>query len=489
MRSPRPPLRVAAPPLAAATLAPLVAAALGCAAPALGQAGARAPTPEGTARGAEGTTRRAQARDAREASRRRDATVRVVEEVSPAVGNIATREVVSGRGVVDGFDLLEEWLGLPRRERVASSLGSGVLIDADGYMLTNAHVVARASEISVTLPGRPEPLAARLIALLPADDLALLALDADEPLPFVRLAQPGDLYIGETCIALGNPFGLENTVTRGVVSARGRHLSKDGRRLRGEFLQTDAAINPGNSGGPLVNLDGELIGINTAVQSGAQGIGFAIPVGRIRSALLALSDPLVLGELYLGLSVRDAPNDAGAVVVSVEPSGPAAAAGLRPGDVIVAAGPERVRSGFGFHEAFFGVAPGRAVRLAIVDQGGARRGAALAGAAPGYVAAVRARLGLTPRALTPARAWELGLSPDTGGVVVGAVDAGGPADRLGLRPGDLLLRVARRGARTASALSEPAALARFLAAIEPGEVLLVRLRRGERELWGELRTR
>src|SRR5690606_3917652 len=125
-----------------------------------------------------------------------------------------------------------------------------------------------------------------------------------------RLAPPGDLYIGETCVALGNPFGLENTVTRGVVSARGRHLSKDGRRLRGEFLQTDAAINPGNSGGPLVNLDGELIGINTAVQSGAQGIGFAIPVARLRAALIELSDPAVIGELHLGLVVRDAAGDA-----------------------------------------------------------------------------------------------------------------------------------------------------------------------------------
>ena len=428
----------------------------------------------------------ARRRDARAASRRRDATVQVVERVSPAVGNIATQELVRERLPLDRFTLLEEWLGIPRpqRERVSSSLGSGVVIDPAGYMLTNAHVVARASRITVSLPGQEEPLEAELLAILLADDLALLKLTARARLPYVRLAAPGDLYIGETCVALGNPFGLENTVTRGVVSARGRHLAKDGRRLRGEFLQTDAAINPGNSGGPLVNLDAELIGINTAVHAAGQGIGFAIPVDRLRAALVELSDPLPLRDLYLGLTVEDAPGDGGARVVEVDPRGPGHRAGLQPGHVIVSAGARRVTSGFSLHKAFL-ESGAAAARLTVLGADGKRRAAALEDLRPPYAALIEQRLGLGVRALTPAVRWELGLAPEHAeGVAVAAVAAGGAGVALGLRPGDVLLRLVRGG--RALRLTDPWILHAALERLEPGQAVRLVLLREGRELWGEL---
>ena len=425
-------------------------------------------------------------------SPRRDAVVVAVERASPAVANIATERVVEPRFRVPGGSYLDEQLAGraagPGRQ-VVQNLGSGVVIDPEGWVVTNAHVVARASRIVVTLPGGRE-LEGELVALLADEDLALVKVPAAKPLPVVRLAAPGDVLMGETCLALGNPFGLENTVTRGVISARGRRLVHEGRELPVEFLQTDAAINPGNSGGPLVNLDGELIGINTAVYAEGQGIGFAIPVGHVRRALARLSDPLLARERWLGAELEDAPGDQGALVVSVHPGGPADKAGLKPGDRIVAAGPDAVATAFQLQRRFLGPEDPGTVRLALVGPDGVRRGAALTPLVPPYRAPIQARVGFQGRDVTPAIAWRLAL-PQAQGIYVDQVAPGGPADGVGIAPGDVLLKVARKGSdgfevKSAATQRE---LAEFLATTRAGEELVITIRRQGRDYWGELRLR
>lgn len=384
-----------------------------------------------------------------------DAAADVVEAVAPAVAAIAAE---------------------PSRGEVRH-LGSGVVVDRSGYLLTNAHVVAGAARVVVTLPGRA-PLEARVLATALDHDLALLHVTADTPLVAVRLASAEDVRIGASCLALGHPLGLGSTVTRGIVSASGRRLVHDGRTMAGDFLQTDAAIHPGSSGGPLVDLSGGLIGITTAVEATGHGIGFAIPIARVRRVLAALSSPLALRERWLGLELDDAPRAAGARVVVVERGGPAEAAGLRQGDVITSAGADEVRGAFELHARYLD-RPDDAppLRLAVTGADGVRRGARLAAGAPPWTAGLRARLGLMAR--RPA---------EGAGLAVVLVDAEGPAQTIGLRPGDVIVRVGP--ARGPGAEVEDARVLWSAVRTLPSAAPLgVTVRRAGREYWGELRLR
>lgn len=384
---------------------------------------------------------------------RADDTVRVVEAVGPAVASIVAE---------------------PARGE-ARHMGSAVVIDPDGYLLTNAHVVAGARRLLVSLPGRPA-FEGHLLATAPEHDLALLRVDAGGPLPAARLARPGAEKVGQTCLAIGNALGLESTVTRGIVSARGRRLVHEGRPLGADFLQTDATIHPGSSGGPLVDLSGDVIGIVIAVGAETAGVGFAIPVARVRQVLAALSSPLTLRDRWLGLEVEDAPGDAGARVVTIEAGGPADAAGLRPGDVITSAGPVEVRTAFDLHVRFLGPKV-QAVRLAVQGPDGQRRGARLAPAAPPWATGLRARLGASLRRATQGA-----------GLEVEAVDEGGPAAAIGLRPGDLVVGFGPERAPV-RASDDLRALWAEVDALPPGRLLGVTIRRAGRQYWGELRLR
>ena len=429
----------------------------------------------------------------REGSARRDAVVLAVERAAPGVVNIATERVVEARfGVPDAGRYLDEQLqgrvARPGRQ-VVQNLGSGVVVDPGGFIVTNAHVVARASRIMITLPGGKE-LEGELLSLLADEDLALVKVEPARPLPALRLAAPGDVHMGETCIALGNPFGLENTVTRGVVSARGRRLIHQGRELPLDFLQTDAAINPGNSGGALINLDAELIGINTAVFADGQRIGFAIPVGHVRRALARLSDPLLLRERWLGAELEDSPGDEGALVLAVQKGGPAEKAGLKPGDRIVAAGPERVSTAFQLHARWIRAEDPGPVRLSLVGADGVPRGATLAAVSPPWRAPIEARMGFVGRDVTPAIAWRLGL-PQAAGIHVDQVSADSPAAAVGLKAGDVLIKIARKNpdgfeVRTAGTQRE---LGQFLAGCPSEAQVVITIRRKGRDYWGELRLR
>jgi S1-C subfamily serine protease len=267
---------------------------------------------------------------------RRDAVVEAVQKVMPSVVNIATETVVQVRDPLDQF--FQEFFNPYYRRRPPNtqySVGSGVIIDEEGYVLTNFHVVNRASRVWVKLSDGREFECDKITETSSAD-IALVKIRAQPTDRFaaVKLAADDDLLLGETVLALGNPFGLGGSVSRGILSSASRRPPKENEPLDVlDWLQTDAAINPGNSGGPLINLRGELIGINVAMYREAQGIGFAVPVKRIAAALSDIYSPEGLESLWFGARVR--PGSRPLQVRSVQPESPAGRAGLRAGDEIL----------------------------------------------------------------------------------------------------------------------------------------------------------
>jgi serine protease Do len=305
-----------------------------------------------------------------EQSLRRTPVVQVVERVRPAVVNLTARQVVTVRPRSIFDDLFPEFA--PPGERVMSqSLGSGVLISPDGLIVTNEHVIGGAAEIKVRYSdGKGDE--AEVIGSDADADLALLRVPA-RGRSHLPVAQQDDLMIGETVIAIGNPLGLESTVTVGVLSARDRTVtSPSTRRVYTDFLQTDASINPGNSGGALVDLDGRLIGINTAIIGDAQGIGFAIPAKRVRRVV---TDLLRYGQVqaaWLGMFVRNrgdgrASGGAGVEVADVFPGSPAATAGLKRGEVLIAGGERPLESRDDYSTLVAQLAPGDRVTLQVAE--------------------------------------------------------------------------------------------------------------------------
>jgi serine protease Do len=285
---------------------------------------------------------------------RKNAVVGAVQKIGPAVVNISSEYQVqtqsnpfSGFGMDPFFDsFFRDFFdpGLERRQK-RTSLGSGVIIDGKrGFILTNAHVVAQSESISVSLKDERE-FQAQIVGVDPDSDLAVLKIGNHEDLPAIEMGNSEDLMIGETVIAIGNPFGFSHTVTTGVISALNRSVRTDD-TVYHNFIQTDASINPGNSGGPLLNIHGDLIGINTAIYAKAQGIGFAIPINKAKRIV---SDLIQYGEVVLswtGLFLQDLdkelarylkiPEDKGVIVKDIEPDSPAITAGIHKGDIILA---------------------------------------------------------------------------------------------------------------------------------------------------------
>jgi serine protease Do len=333
-------------------------------------------------------------------------------------------------------------------ERQAQSLGSGFIVDRNGIVVTNAHVVEGASRVTVTLLDGRE-LEADLLGSDRDADIAVLKVKATN-LPALPLGRSSDLMIGETVIAIGNPFGLSNTVTTGVLSAVGRTIpSERGERLFTDFLQTDASINPGNSGGPLVNVGGDVIGINSAIISGATGIGFAIPADRARRVvedLLRFGElqPLWSGARLLTLDPELARRSGiavkrGALVFKIYPDSPATAAGLQEKDVILAAGGHPVVSREDVGTALYTAAAGAAVELEV------RRGERTLKVA---LKPVHPPQGLGLQVLERS----VGLRVEAaqgGGLAIRQVTTGSVAAERGLRPGDVI--VGANGQQTPSA--------------------------------------
>lgn len=272
----------------------------------------------------------------------------IVEEAGPAVVKVDTLTPVCGPHLDPFFNdpFFREFFGriTPRKQQYEPGLGSGFIISSDGYILTNEHVIHSASEIKVTVAGFKEPFKARVAGSDYDLDLAVLKIDTPKKLPFLKLGDAGRSRVGDWVIAIGNPYGLDHTVTVGVVSAKGRPINIEDRHYK-NLLQTDASINPGNSGGPLLNLKGEVIGINTAVNAQAQGIGFAIPSSTVNSVLDELIEKGKVIRPWLGVQVQEVdknwadylglPKAEGALVIGVVPDSPADRAGISRGDVVL----------------------------------------------------------------------------------------------------------------------------------------------------------
>jgi len=375
---------------------------------------------------------------------RRDAVVKAIERAAPAVVNISTDKVIN-RDFFRGWDLF----GGPR---VAHSLGSGAIFTSDGYVFTNAHVVNQASRIVVRLLDGSS-YEADLVNVDVASDLAVLKIDAERPLPTVVFGRSDDLMVGEKAIAVGNPFGLENSVTTGVISAAKRDIEEEGRVLFKNVLQTDALINPGNSGGPLLNIFGEVIGVNSAIRAGAQGIGFAIPIDRAKKSLAALLDYRKLRRISLGLELEGRYPGGGPaesiVVAEVHSDGPAARAGVRPGDVVTALDGEGLSALAGFMARMLSVEKDREVALGI-ERGG--RGISLSLSPvvipmPDAAELARRMLGLSIQQMNRGLASHVGINLDHG-ILVSGVERGSTAWNAGLRAGDVIRQVNHTYVRT-----------------------------------------
>ena len=368
---------------------------------------------------------------------RRTPVVVVAHDVLPAVVNIQTEGTIRRREVDPFFDPFGIFGG--NREYKTQSLGSGFVWSNDGIVVTNNHVVEGASSISVNFNDGSK-LPAKLIGVDPDSDVAVLRVDAKN-LATAAVGTSSDLMIGESVIAVGNPFGLSGSVTTGVVSALGRSVpSKEQGRTFTDFIQTDASINPGNSGGPLLNIEGKVIGINTAIYANAQGIGFAIPVdrarkvvqdilryGQVRNAWVgAVTSTLTPEEAKrIGASARS-----GALVSRVFGGSPAAAAGLQQGDVITAVEGHAVDSREAFSTLTATMAPGQAIPLTVM-RGSATRTVSVRAAEP-------------PRDLGLRILWDIaGLRVGEGnrGVVIDEVGRGSRSERIGVQSGDMIVGV------------------------------------------------
>jgi serine protease Do len=388
---------------------------------------------------------------AAEASRasRETPVVKVYAKMHGAVVNISGERTVS-RSVWPQWD----WPGMfdlrgPRFEQQVSILGSGFVVHEDGLIVTNAHVVEGVGRCKVVFDDGRE-FQTRIVSADASKDLAVLAIDADAKLPFVELGHSSDLMIGETVIAIGNPYGYSNTVTSGVVSAVGRDLQvTEGYWLRG-LIQTDASINPGNSGGPLLNINGQLIGINTAIRAEAQNIGFAVPVDTLVENLSLMLMPEKLRRVRLGLTMgRMHTNGSftGLIVDTVSKDSPADQKGLSSGDLILAVDGHSLQSVIDFYVRMIDKEVGEPIRLTYVRTG---------------ETTLRPRdveLTLSPRPLPDGRAlvrryFQMEVSPLNATVarrfnfdaaypilIVTAVEPRGMADAAGIREGDLIRQI------------------------------------------------
>ncbi len=386
------------------------------------------------------------------------------KEVSPAVVNISTTQVVrfkrprmrSPFGQQDPFEeFWNNFFGNMPREQKRRSLGSGFIVSEDGYILTNNHVVEKADEIAVTLLDKEE-FKAEVVGTDPKTDIALIKIKTAKKLPYVRLGDSEKLEIGEWVLAIGNPFGLGHTVTTGIVSAKGRII---GSGPYDDFIQTDASINPGNSGGPLFNLRGEVVGINTAIIQGGQGIGFATPIHLAKSILGQLKEKGKVTRGWLGVYIQRltpdmaeslaVPGKKGALVADVTKDGPAEKAGIRSGDVIVAFNGKPVADEHELPQIVASVKPGVKVDVKLIREGKTLSIPVTIGemeAEPGRRAGapdLTKGLGLTVQEITPEIARHFDIE-NRKGVLVTSVEPGSSADDAGFQEGDIVRQINRQ---------------------------------------------
>jgi serine protease Do len=421
---------------------------------------------------------------------------KVADLVKPAVININT----VSRGGPPGRTPFEEFFGeefykrffgeaperIPQR-----SLGSGVIIDPAGVALTNAHVVERATEIEIiTLDGSKHR--AKVIGIDKKTDLAVLRLDDGKgKFPYIRLGDSDRMQVGDWVIAVGSPFGLQATVTAGIISAKARQI---GQGPFDDFLQTDAAINPGNSGGPLVNMQGEVVGINTAIVAGGSGIGFAIPSNMARKIYTELIAKGKVTRGWLGVSIQpltpelaksfNAKDNKGVLISDVIGESPAAKAGLQPGDILLEFEGKKVDGPADLQRAVGLTNPGNSSKVKVWRDQGEKTVDVKIGEAPDEREArgpdiqrgTKSALGMDIRPITPEIARQLSLK-STDGVVVARVDDGSAAAEAGVQRGDVIREINRQKVRSQSDFD------RLTKDVKDGDRLTLLLQRGPMSLY------
>ncbi len=388
--------------------------------------------------------------------------VKAVRKVSPAVVNISSEQQVrqqtnpfshyGNNPFFDNFfrDFFDPGYG-PNYKR--TSLGSGVIIDGNrGYVLTNAHVIANAGMVKVIFKDERE-YQAQIVGADPDSDLAVLRITPQESIPAIEMGNSDDLMIGETVIAIGNPFGFSNTVTTGVISALNRSFRTEDRVFH-DFIQIDASINPGNSGGPLLNINGELVGINTAIYAKAQGIGFAIPISKARRIItdlirhgeviqpwvgLTVQDLDATLSQYLNLPEPDKVNRKGVVVKEVEPSSPASIAGIQAGDILLSIANRPLTSADDYKTAINAIPAGDSAIIEIWRNGRSLTLSLKSEIFPEERAPALALKLLGIRVAKPAAKKRPGRQPaSSGGVVISEISPTSHLARIGVKPGDII---------------------------------------------------
>lgn len=427
--------------------------------------------------------------------------VSITEKVSPAVVKISADKVYKRRTLEfedwPFEDFWDRFFGRPRereREYRSTAEGTGFFISTDGYILTNNHLVENAEKVTI-FTGQGNEYEAKIIGTDPKTDIALLKVEAKD-IPAAELGDSSQVKPGEWVLAIGNPWGLEHTVTAGIVSAKGRQLGT-GANLPDyqDFIQTDAAINQGNSGGPLVNMKGEVIGITSNIltpSGGNIGIGFAIPSNLAKKVVKQLREKGRVVRSRLGVGIRDIiqgelkllnlKNNKGALVVSVEEGSPAERAGLKRYDVIVEVNGQPVQNGNDLRLKISDMEPGTKITLKIIREGKEKELEATVeelepeqGERPGQVSSGK-DIGISVRALTPSLARRYGFRT-TEGLLITDVRPYSEADRRGLQRGDIILEINRKRVRTVEDLES------VLKRSESGDSIMLLIRR---EIDGEI---
>jgi serine protease Do len=384
------------------------------------------------------------------------------ERVKPAVVNISTSKTYKGRGGLGtpfggspfGDDFFDRFFGdMPRREFKQRSLGSGFIVSTDGYIFTNNHVVEQADKILVKISDGKE-YEAKVIGTDANTDIALIKIKPDNGLPVAQIGDSEKVRVGEWVIAIGNPFGLDATVTAGIVSAKGRVI---GAGPYDNFIQTDASINPGNSGGPLFNMEGKVIGINTAIVAQGQGIGFAIPINMAKSIMVDLKTKGKVTRGWMGISVQDISDDiaknlnhknkSGALVSDVFKGDPADKAGIKVGDIITEINGKSIKD---THELLLTIATlqvGQKMNVKAIRDGREMTFQVTVAERKDNVAVAAEKsgkgqqFGIAAQDITAEMARQLGIARD--GVIVTEVQGGSPADEVGIQAQDIIVQVNR----------------------------------------------
>jgi serine protease Do len=435
------------------------------------------------------------------ASRNLPDFVSLVKKIGPSVVNIATTQVRRpAQGGPQGplpfggdqrfNEFWERFFGgqLPNAPQRQRGLGSGFIIDADGTIITNNHVVDGAEKVVVTLADG-KSFDAKVLGTDQKSDIAIVKIDAKQRLTAAPLGDSDQLEVGEWVMAIGNPFGLDHTVTTGIVSAKGRQI---GTGPYDSFIQTDASINPGNSGGPLVNLRGEVVGINTAIfsQSGGNiGIGFAIPANLAKELVPQLKDKGKVVRGYLGVTIQKVTADiaatmglkseSGALVADVAAGGPAELGGIKTGDVIVEFNAKPIKDSADLPLEVARVAPGKTVQVKILRDAKSSNIAIKIGEMKEDEVVAESRqgdFGMTVQPLNPATAESLGVERAEG-LLVSSVKPGSPADEAGLQRGDVITQINRRPVR------DMADYKREISSAEKGKSILFLVKRNQGSLF------